>query len=46
MKYVNNLVDPLTKGLSRDIVWKTTNGMRLKPVIKDNGNRNLTSDQQ
>jgi len=43
---VNNLADPLTKGLSKDMVRKTTNGMGLKPVIKDTTNRNPTSDQQ
>jgi hypothetical protein len=41
---MNNLADPLTKRLSRDIVQKTTNGMRLKLII--NGNRNPSSDQQ
>jgi hypothetical protein len=46
VKSVNNLADSLTKGLSRDMVRKTTNGMRLKPVIKDTSNRNPTSDQQ
>jgi len=46
VKYVNNLADPLKKRLSRDMVWKTTNGMWLIPVIKDNGNRNPTSDHQ
>jgi hypothetical protein len=44
VKSVNNLADPLTKGLSRDMVRKTTNGMRLKPVIKDISNRNPISD--
>jgi hypothetical protein len=44
VKFVNNLANPLTKGLSRDIVRKTTNGMRLKLVIKDTSNRNPTSD--
>ncbi|GAA0157940.1 transmembrane signal receptor [Lithospermum erythrorhizon] len=28
----NNLADPLTKGLTRDLVEKTTRGMGLKPV--------------
>jgi hypothetical protein len=46
VKSVNNLADPLTKRLFRDMVWKTTNGMGLKPVIKDTSNRNPTSDQQ
>jgi hypothetical protein len=46
VKSVNNLADLLTKGLSRDMAWKTTNGIWLKPVIKDIGNRNPTSDQQ
>jgi hypothetical protein len=44
VKFMNNLADPLTKRLSRDIVQKTTNGMRLKLII--NGNRNPSSDQQ
>jgi len=34
MKYVNNLADPLTKELSRDMIRKTTSEMRLKPVLK------------
>jgi hypothetical protein len=41
---MNNLANPLTKGLSRDMVRKTTNEMGLKPVIKDTSNRNSTSD--
>jgi len=41
---LNNLADPLTKELFRDVVKKTTSGMRLKPVIKDIGNRNPTSN--
>jgi hypothetical protein len=44
VKSVNNLVDLLTKRLFRDIAWKKTNGMGLKPVIKDTNNRNPTSD--
>lgn len=27
----DNLADPLTKGLSRDIIYKTSRGMGLKP---------------
>jgi hypothetical protein len=46
VKYVNNLADSLKKKLSRDMVRKTTNGMRLIPVIKDTGNRNPTSNQK
>jgi hypothetical protein len=46
VKSMNNLADPLTKRLSKDIVQKTTNGMRLKLIIKDTSNRNPTSDQQ
>jgi len=46
VKSMNNLVDSLIKGLSRDIIWKITNGMGLKPVIKYTSNRNPTSDQQ
>jgi hypothetical protein len=38
VKYVNNLADPLKKGLFRDMVQKTTNGMGLIPVTKDTGN--------
>jgi hypothetical protein len=45
VKFVNNLADSLMKGLSRDMVWKTTNRMGLKLVIKDTSNRNPTSDQ-
>ena len=35
IKYVKsseNLADPLTKGLARDLVWKTSKGMGLKPT--------------
>ena len=45
MKSMNNLADPLTKRLSRDIT-KKTNRMGLKLVIKDTSNRNPTSGQQ
>jgi hypothetical protein len=41
---VNNLADPLTKELSRDMVRKTTSGMVLRPVIKDIDKENPTSD--
>jgi hypothetical protein len=41
---MNNLADLLIKKLYRDMVRKTTSGMRLKLVIKDTGNGNLTSD--
>ena len=30
-----NLADPLTKGLTRDLVKKTSRGMGLKPVISN-----------
>jgi hypothetical protein len=46
VKSINNLADLLTKRLSRDMIRKTINGMRLKLIIKDTGNRNPTSDQQ
>ena len=39
---MNNLVNSLTKGLSRDMVRKTTSGVGLKPVIKYTSNRNPT----
>jgi hypothetical protein len=42
VKSMNNLVNSLTKGLSRDMVRKTTSGVGLKPVIKDTSNRNPT----
>ena len=32
VKSCQNLVDPLTKGLARDIVFKTSKGMGLKPA--------------
>ena len=32
VKSSENLVDPLTKGLARDLVWKTSKGMELKPT--------------
>ena len=35
VKFVNYLADPLIKELYRDMVRKTTSGMRLKLVIKD-----------
>jgi hypothetical protein len=44
VKFVNNLADPLIKELSRDMVRKTTSGMVLRPVIKDIGKENPTSD--
>ena len=31
-----NLADPLTKGLSRDLVKDTSNGMGLKPFFEKN----------
>jgi len=46
VKSINNLVNSLIKWLSRDIVWKITNGMCLKFVIKDTDNRNPTLNQQ
>jgi hypothetical protein len=46
VKFMNNLADLLIKKLCRDMVRKTTSGMRLKLVIKDTGNGNLTSDYQ
>ena len=42
VKFISNLADSLTKGLSRDMVKRTTTGMRLKPIIKYIGNRNPT----
>ena len=33
VKASNNLADPLTKGLSRDLVKGTTGGMDLKPFF-------------
>lgn len=32
VKSSENLADPLTKGLARDLVWKTSRGMGLKPT--------------
>ena len=32
VKSSENLADPLTKGLARDLVWKTSKGMGLKPT--------------
>lgn len=31
----HNLADPLTKGLARDLVWKTSKGMGLKSISND-----------
>ena len=45
VKYVTNLTDSLIKELSRDMVKKTTNEMRLKPIIKYTNNRNPNLDQ-
>ena len=44
VKSLNNLMDPLTKRLFRDMVRKTTNEIWLKPIIKDTDNENLTLD--
>jgi hypothetical protein len=30
VRFVQDLVDPLTKGLARDLVWRTSKGMGLK----------------
>ena len=32
VKSKDNIVDPLTKGLNRELVEKSTRGMRLKPI--------------
>ncbi|CAL8093894.1 unnamed protein product [Prunus armeniaca] len=32
VRFDENLADPLTKGLTREKVWKTSNGMGLKPL--------------
>ena len=32
VKLSENLADPLTKGLTRDLVWKTSKRMGLKPI--------------
>lgn len=32
VKSSENLADPLTKGLARDLVWKTSRGMSLEPT--------------
>ena len=32
VKSSENLANPLTKGLARDLVWKTLEGMGLKPT--------------
>jgi hypothetical protein len=32
VRSVLNLIDPLTKGLARELVWKTSKGMGLKPL--------------
>ena len=42
VKSLNNLMDPLTKRLSGDMVRKTTNEIWLKPIIKNTDNENLT----
>ena len=37
-----NLDDPLTKGLARDLVLKTSRGMRLKPISMITSNETST----
>jgi hypothetical protein len=32
VRSVQNLADPLTKGFARDLVWKTSKGVGLKPL--------------
>ena len=32
VKSKDNIVDPLTKGLNRELVEKSSKGMRLKPI--------------
>ena len=32
VKYKDNIVDPLTKGLARELVENSSRGMRLKPI--------------
>ena len=32
VKYKYNIADPLTKGLNRELVEKSSKGMRLKPI--------------
>ncbi|BBG96840.1 NAD(P)-binding Rossmann-fold superfamily protein, partial [Prunus dulcis] len=39
-----NLADPLTKGLAREKVWKTTKGMGLKP-LEESARREKVSEQ-
>ena len=34
VKYKDNIVDPLTKRLNRELVDKSSRGMRLKPIKK------------
>jgi len=37
MKPKKNIIDPLTKGLSRELVYNSLKGMSLKPLnIKNN----------
>ena len=35
IKLKDNIVDPLTKGLNRELVEKSSKGMRLKPVKEE-----------
>ena len=32
VRYKDNITDPLTKGLNRKLVEKSSRGMRLKPI--------------
>ena len=35
VKSIDNIADPLTKGLSNEVVYKSSRGMGLKPVEKE-----------
>ena len=32
VRYTDNITDPLTKGLNKELVEKSSRGMRLKPI--------------
>ena len=42
VKSKDNIADPLTKGLTRELVEKSSRGMRLRPLVKVTGMANPT----
>ena len=42
VKSKDNIADPLTKGLTRELVEKSSRGMALRPLVKVTGMENPT----